>query len=77
MIRVGCCLAGHAVSDMGLVTVLQDMPSLIKAPPPGSTSTLLLVSSGARMLRVKKAVFRRLASPQAMEHTRTMVSKQP
>nr|KAG5714351.1 hypothetical protein BaRGS_018568 [Batillaria attramentaria] len=54
-----------------------DMSSLIKAPVRKSNSTLLLVSSGARMLRLKKKSFHNLASPQAVEHTRTLISKEP
>ncbi|PVD29449.1 hypothetical protein C0Q70_08700 [Pomacea canaliculata] len=53
-----------------------DMGSLIKAPLKKKTSKLLLVSSGARMFRVKKATFFRLASTEAIEHTRTLLSQQ-
>jgi hypothetical protein len=52
------------------------MSSLIKPPTRKANNALLLVSSGARMLRVKKQVFHKLALPQAIEHTKTLVSKQ-
>ncbi|KAL8624117.1 hypothetical protein ACOMHN_036120 [Nucella lapillus] len=54
-----------------------DVSSLIKPPVPRVHSGLLLVSCGARMLRVKKSLFLKLASSQAIEHTRAVVSKHP
>ena len=60
-----------------IISTTQDMGSLVQTPAQRTHSALLLVSSGARMLRVKKSLFFRLASPQALEHTRTLVSKHP
>ncbi|XP_059159956.1 uncharacterized protein LOC131943741, partial [Physella acuta] len=39
------------------------------------SSTLMLVSGGAKVLRVKKAAFFAQASPQALDNTRTLSSK--
>ncbi|XP_076437211.1 cyclic nucleotide-binding domain-containing protein 2-like [Babylonia areolata] len=54
-----------------------DIGSLLKKPAPRTHSALLLVSCGARLLRLKKSLFHRLASPQALEHAKTVISRHP
>ncbi|RUS74029.1 hypothetical protein EGW08_018203 [Elysia chlorotica] len=55
-----------------------DLPSLLESAPPASsgTSTLMLVSGGAKLVRIKKAAFQDQASQQALDNARTLASKQ-
>lgn len=54
-----------------------DLPSLLEGTPSASSgaSRLMLVSGGARIVRIKKAAFHDQASQQALDNARTLASK--
>ncbi|KAH9499293.1 hypothetical protein Btru_003637 [Bulinus truncatus] len=64
--------------DVGVIESgeIFDLPSLLENPESESASTLMLVSSGAKLLRIKKAAFFDQASQSALDNTRTLASKQ-
>ena len=66
-LHVGELDAGH-MFDIG--------GSLFNPPDPDDVSALMLVSSGAKILKLKKAAFFGQASDQAIEQTRVMAQKE-
>ncbi|KAK0050910.1 cyclic nucleotide-binding domain-containing protein 2 [Biomphalaria pfeifferi] len=64
--------------DVGVIESgeIFDLPCLLENPESESASTLMLVSSGAKILRIKKAAFFDQATQAALDNTRTLASKQ-